>query len=81
MQSGVATECHPYKGARGSHGRNTEEFIDLVRDSDDPTRKPEFYDPTFDYLREIGSAVSSGAMSEQRNSNGAAMLKKLQGPY
>jgi hypothetical protein len=23
-------------------------------DSDDPTRKPEFYDPTFDYLREIG---------------------------
>jgi hypothetical protein len=23
-------------------------------DSDDPTRKPEFYDPTFEYLREIG---------------------------
>jgi len=23
-------------------------------DSEDPTRKPEFYDPTFDYLREIG---------------------------
>jgi hypothetical protein len=23
-------------------------------DSDDPTRKPEFYDPTFDYLTEIG---------------------------
>jgi hypothetical protein len=23
-------------------------------DSDDPTRTPEFYDPTFDYLREIG---------------------------
>jgi hypothetical protein len=23
-------------------------------DSDDPTRKPEFYDPTFDYLSEIG---------------------------
>ena len=23
-------------------------------DSDDPTRNPEFYDPTFDYLREIG---------------------------
>jgi len=23
-------------------------------DSDDPTRKPEFYDPTFDYLKEIG---------------------------
>lgn len=23
-------------------------------DSDDPTRKPEFYDPTFDYLQEIG---------------------------
>lgn len=26
-------------------------------DSDDPTRKPEFYDPTFQYLREIGFAV------------------------
>ncbi|MFS8085190.1 MAG: DNA/RNA helicase domain-containing protein, partial [Acidobacteriota bacterium] len=23
-------------------------------DSDDPTRKPEFYDPTFEYLREVG---------------------------
>lgn len=23
-------------------------------DSDDPTRKPEFYDPTFEYLKEIG---------------------------
>jgi hypothetical protein len=23
-------------------------------DSEDPTRKPEFYDPTFDYLQEIG---------------------------
>ena len=23
-------------------------------DSDDPTRKPEFYDPIFDYLRDIG---------------------------
>ena len=23
-------------------------------DVDDPTRKPEFYDPTFEYLREIG---------------------------
>ena len=26
-------------------------------DSDDPTRKPEFYDPTFDYLREVGFAT------------------------
>jgi len=23
-------------------------------DSNDPTRKPEFYDPTFEYLNEIG---------------------------
>jgi Schlafen group 3, DNA/RNA helicase domain len=23
-------------------------------DSDDPTRKPEFYDPTFEYLRDVG---------------------------
>lgn len=26
-------------------------------DSEDPTRKPEFYDPTFEYLREIGFRV------------------------
>jgi DUF2075 family protein len=26
-------------------------------DSDDPTRKPEFYDPTFDYLRAIGFRI------------------------
>jgi hypothetical protein len=26
-------------------------------DSEDPTRKPEFYDPTFEYLREIGFGV------------------------
>jgi hypothetical protein len=23
-------------------------------DAADPTRKPEFYDPTFEYLREVG---------------------------
>ncbi len=23
-------------------------------DLDDPTRKPEFYDPTFEYLQEVG---------------------------
>lgn len=26
-------------------------------DSVDPTRKPEFYDPTFEYLREIGFRI------------------------
>jgi hypothetical protein len=26
-------------------------------DPDDPTRRPEFYDPTFEYLREIGFEV------------------------
>lgn len=26
-------------------------------DSDDPTRKPEFYDPTFNYLKEIGFRI------------------------
>jgi hypothetical protein len=26
-------------------------------DADDPTRKPEYYDPTFQYLQEIGFAI------------------------